>query len=66
MGDAFQATGAWLNKYGAWLIPLGIAIGGIAIVAGASTIATWGMTAAFSVYRGVILAVTAVTRGWAV
>jgi SLT domain-containing protein/phage-related minor tail protein len=64
--DAFMGGVQWVKDYGAWLIPLGIAIGGVAVVAGASTIATWGMTAAFAVYRGVILAVTAVTRGWAV
>jgi SLT domain-containing protein len=64
--DAFAGGVQWVKDYGAWLLPLGIAIGGIAIVAGASTIATWGMTAAFTVYRGVILAVTAVTRGWAI
>lgn len=63
--EAFQGGVQWVKDYGAWLIPLGIAIGGIALVAGASTIATWGMTAAFSVYRGVILAASAVTRGWA-
>ncbi|MEU9065815.1 phage tail tape measure protein [Streptomyces sp. NPDC048306] len=63
--EAFQGGVQWVKDYGAWLIPLGIAIGGIALVAGASTIATWGMTAAFTVYRGVILAASAVTRGWA-
>ncbi|MGW7197552.1 phage tail tape measure protein [Streptomyces chryseus] len=66
VGGAFAAGVQWVREYGAWLIPLGIAIGGVAVVAGASTIATWGMTAAFSIYRGVILAATAVTRGWAV
>ncbi|MCX4969384.1 phage tail tape measure protein, partial [Streptomyces sp. NBC_00654] len=66
VGDAFAGGVQWVKEYGAWLIPLGVAIGGVAVVAGASTIATWGMTAAFSIYRGVILAVTAVTRGWAV
>ncbi|MCT9142949.1 phage tail tape measure protein, partial [Streptomyces violarus] len=65
-GAALAGGVQWVKDYGAWLIPFGIAIGGIAVVAGASTIATWGMTAAFSVYRGVILAATAVTRGWAV
>ncbi|MFC8873236.1 phage tail tape measure protein [Streptomyces ardesiacus] len=63
--DAFAGGVQWVKDYGAWLIPLGIAIGGIALVAGASTIATWGMTAAFAAYRGVILAASAVTRGWA-
>lgn len=65
-GEAFAGAVQWVRDYGAWLLPLGVAIGGIAVVAGASTIATWGMTAAFSVYRGVILAATAVTRGWAI
>ncbi|MFB7212697.1 phage tail tape measure protein [Streptomyces sp. NPDC056255] len=64
--DAFAGGVQWVKDYGAWLIPLGIAIGGTAVVAGASAIATWGMTAAFTVYRGIILATTAVTRGWAV
>ncbi|OUD02573.1 phage tail tape measure protein [Streptomyces swartbergensis] len=66
VGDAFAGGVRWVQEYGAWLVPLGVAIGGVAVVAGASTIATWGMTAAFSIYRGVILAATAVTRGWAV
>ncbi|WP_406337380.1 phage tail tape measure protein [Streptomyces sp. NBC_00649] len=66
VGDAFAGGVQWVKDYGAWLIPAGIAIGGIALVAGASTVATWGMTAAFTVYRGIILATTAVTRGWAV
>ncbi|SDL32934.1 phage tail tape measure protein [Streptomyces indicus] len=65
-GSAFAGGVQWAKDYGAWLLPLGIAIGGIAVVAGASTIGTWAMTAAFTVYRGVILATTAVTRGWAV
>lgn len=66
MASAFMGAVGWVREYGAWLIPLGIAIGGVAVVAGASTIGTWAMTAAFTVYRGVILAATAVTRGWAV
>ncbi|MCX4606994.1 phage tail tape measure protein [Streptomyces mirabilis] len=65
-GDAFAGGVQWVKEYGAWLIPFGIAVGGVAVVAGASTIATWGMTAAFSVYRGVIVATAAVTRGYAV
>ncbi|MCU8589919.1 phage tail tape measure protein [Streptomyces sp. A13(2022)] len=64
-GEAFAGGVQWVKDYGAWLIPLGIAIGGVAVVAGASTIATWGMTAAFTVYRGAVLATSAVTRGWA-
>lgn len=64
--DALMSGVQWVRDYGAWLIPLGVAIGGVAVVAGASAIGTWAMTAAFSAYRGVILAATAVTRGWAV
>ncbi|WP_327725722.1 phage tail tape measure protein [Streptomyces europaeiscabiei] len=63
---AFAAGARWVRDYGAWLIPLGVAIGGVAVVAGASAIGTYAMTAAFSLYRGVILAATAVTRGWAI
>jgi SLT domain-containing protein len=66
VGDAFAGGLQWVQQYGAWLLPLGVAIGGIAVVAGASAIGTWAMTAAFTVYRGVILATTAVTRGWAI
>ncbi|AQW55299.1 phage tail tape measure protein [Streptomyces violaceusniger] len=66
VGDAFAGGVQWVREYGAWLIPLGVAIGGIAITAGISTIATWGMTAAFSAYRAVILTATAVTRGFAI
>ncbi|MCX5562712.1 phage tail tape measure protein [Streptomyces sp. NBC_00038] len=66
VGDALAGGVQWVKDYGAWLLPLGVAIGGIAVVAGASAIGTWAMTAAFTVYRGVILATTAVTRGWAI
>jgi phage-related protein len=66
VGDAFAGGVQWVREYGAWLIPLGVAIGGVAIVAGASAIGAWAMTTAFTVYRGVVLAATAVTRGWAV
>lgn len=65
-GDAIAGGVQWIRDYGAWLIPLGVAIGGIAVVAGASAIGTWAMTTAFTAYRGIILATTAVTRGWAV
>jgi len=66
VGEAFAGGVQWVREYGAWLIPLGVALGGVAAVAGVSTIATWGMTAAFTVYRGIIAVTTAVTRGWAV
>uniref|UniRef100_UPI002F917304 phage tail tape measure protein n=1 Tax=Streptomyces sp. NBC_01177 TaxID=2903761 RepID=UPI002F917304 len=66
LGAAISGTVNWLREWGAWLIPLGIAIAGITIVLNASAIATAGVTAVFSIYRGVILAATAVTRGYAV
>lgn len=66
-GIASAAVGAfnWVKEYGPWFAPLGIAIGGIALAMGASTLATWGMTAAFSAYRAVILIGTAITNGFA-
>ncbi|MFJ4529053.1 phage tail tape measure protein [Streptomyces nigrescens] len=66
-GIASAAVGAfnWVKEYGPWFAPLGIAIGGIALVMSASTLATWGMTAAFSAYRAVILIGTAITNGFA-
>ncbi|WP_405911370.1 phage tail tape measure protein [Streptomyces longwoodensis] len=65
-GSILAGGARWVRDYGAWLIPLGIAIGGVAAVAGASAIGTWAMTTAFSVYSVVIRSVTAVTRGWAI
>ncbi|MCR8576463.1 phage tail tape measure protein [Streptomyces sp. Isolate_219] len=66
-GIASAAVGAfkWVKEYGPWFAPLGIAIGGIALAMSASTLATWGMTAAFSAYRAVILIGTAITNGFA-
>lgn len=64
--SALSAGVTWVKDYGAWLLPLGIAIGGVALTMGASAIATGAATATFSIYRGVILATAAVTRGYAV
>lgn len=66
VGAAFSATVGFLREYGAWLLPIGVAVGGLAVTMGASAIATAAATGVFSIYRGVILAATAVTRGWAV
>jgi phage-related minor tail protein len=63
---AFLGGIQWLREYGAWLIPLGVAVGGLALTMGASAIATGAATLTFSVYRGVILAAAAVTRGYAI
>ncbi|MGC5409922.1 phage tail tape measure protein, partial [Streptomyces sp. DT225] len=65
-GAAFSAGVSWVREYGAWLLPLGVAVGGLALTMGASAIATSAVTATFSIYRGVILAAAAVTRGYAV
>ncbi|MFD0078238.1 phage tail tape measure protein [Streptomyces sp. NPDC127166] len=66
VGSAFAAGVNWLREYGAWLLPLGVAVAGLTITLNASAIATAAVTAVFSVYRGVILAAAAVTRGYAV
>ncbi|MFF9240110.1 phage tail tape measure protein [Streptomyces sp. NPDC014801] len=62
----WQAGGTvvgWLREMGTWLIPIGIAIGGFTAAILAQQIATAGVTAVFSIYRGAILAWTAVQRG---
>lgn len=66
VGAAFSAGVSWLREYGAWLLPLGVAVAGLTITLNASAIATGAVTAVFAVYRGVILAAAAVTRGYAI
>ncbi|MFF9690223.1 phage tail tape measure protein [Streptomyces sp. NPDC014623] len=66
VGAAFAAGVGWVREYGAWLLPLGVAVAGLTITMNASAIATGAVTAVFSVYRGVILAAAAVTRGYAI
>ncbi|MGO4630492.1 phage tail tape measure protein [Streptomyces sp. 2RAF24] len=66
VADGFAAGVRWLQEYGAWLLPLGVAVAGLTITLNASAIATAAVTAAFSLYRGVILAAAAVTRGYAI
>ena len=61
----WQAGGsvvAWLRDMGTWLIPIGIAVGGLTAALLAQQIATAGVTLVFSLYRGAILAWTAVQR----
>ncbi|MFF5451884.1 phage tail tape measure protein [Streptomyces sp. NPDC012950] len=55
----------WFREWGVWLLPLGIAIGGVTLAMNLQAIATGAVTAVFAVYRGVILAGTAVTNGFA-
>jgi hypothetical protein len=64
--DAFMVGVEWLREYGAWLLPLGVAIAGLTITLNASAIATGAVTAVFAVYRGVLMAAAAVTRGYAI
>ncbi|MFE5853535.1 peptidoglycan DD-metalloendopeptidase family protein [Streptomyces sp. NPDC056500] len=66
LGTAFGGGIRWLREYGAWLLPLGIAVVGLTVVLNASAIATAAVTAVFSIYRGVLLAASAVTRGYAI
>ncbi|MFM9464848.1 phage tail tape measure protein [Streptomyces scabiei] len=62
VGTAFQATAGWLQKYGAWLIPVGVAVVGLTAVLSAQAITTGIVTGVFSVYRGAILLWSSVTR----
>ncbi|MFF8879598.1 phage tail tape measure protein [Streptomyces flaveolus] len=60
--DAGVATVGWLKDMGTWLIPIGIAVGGFTLALLAQQVATLGVTAAFGLYRGAILAWTGVQR----
>ncbi|MEU6768504.1 phage tail tape measure protein [Streptomyces sp. NPDC046853] len=53
----------WLQDMGTWLIPIGIAIGGLTLAMTANAIATGAMTAVFATYRAVMLVGIAVTNG---
>ncbi|MFC8009160.1 peptidoglycan DD-metalloendopeptidase family protein [Streptomyces cinereoruber] len=64
-GALVSGTVGWLREWGVWLVPLGIAIGGVTLAMNLQAIATGAVTAVFAIYRGVILAGTAVTQGFA-
>ncbi|MFJ8755687.1 phage tail tape measure protein [Streptomyces cyaneofuscatus] len=66
VATALAAGVGWVREYGAWLLPLGVAVAGLTLTMTASAIATGAVTAVFSIYRGVILAAAAVTRGYAI
>ncbi|MFE3853444.1 phage tail tape measure protein [Streptomyces griseorubiginosus] len=53
----------WLQDMGTWLIPIGIAVAGFTAAILAQQIVVAATTAVFSIYRGAILAWTAVQRG---
>ncbi|MBP5890648.1 replication protein [Streptomyces sp. LBUM 1483] len=63
-GAAFQAAGAWISKWGPWLLPVIVLVGGLTLALNAQAIATGLVTAVFSVYRAAILVGTAVTSGF--
>jgi SLT domain-containing protein len=62
VGTAFEASGEWLQKYGAWLIPVGVAVVGLTTVMAAQAITTGITAGVFSVYRGAILLWSNATR----
>ncbi|MEV7364242.1 phage tail tape measure protein [Streptomyces sp. NPDC091299] len=64
VGSALSGTINWFREWGIWLVPLGIAIGGVTLALNAQAIATGLTTAVFSVYRAAILIGTAVTSGF--
>lgn len=64
--DAFQGGVRWVKDYGAWLIPLGVAVGGLTLLLSAQSIAAAAATGAFSLYMAVSRGAAAVTRGFAV
>ncbi len=66
VASAFMSGVRWVREYGAWFLPLGVAVAGLTITMTASAIATSAVTAVFTIYRGVILAAAAVTRGYAI
>ncbi|MFE7899168.1 phage tail tape measure protein [Streptomyces sp. NPDC057424] len=61
--SAGVAVVGWLREMGTWLIPVGIAVGGLTAAILAQQIATAAVTAVFAIYRGAILAWTVVQRG---
>ncbi|MEV5770078.1 phage tail tape measure protein [Streptomyces antimycoticus] len=61
--SAGESVVGWLRDMGTWLIPIGIAVVGFTAALLAQQIATAAVTAVFSLYRGAILAWTAVQRG---
>ncbi|MGW7247693.1 phage tail tape measure protein [Streptomyces decoyicus] len=61
--SAGKGVVSWLQSMGAWLIPIGIAIAGFTLALTAQQLAVAATTAVFSIYRGAILAWTAVQRG---
>ncbi|MFE9300515.1 phage tail tape measure protein [Streptomyces sp. NPDC006856] len=64
-GTALADGVEWVREYGAWLIPLGIAVGGVTLAMTASSIATGITIGVMSAYSLMSRGIIAVTRGWA-
>ncbi|MER6598984.1 phage tail tape measure protein [Streptomyces parvus] len=54
----------WVREYGAWLIPLGVAVGGVTLAMTASSIATGITIGVIGAYSIAIRTAAAVTRAW--
>lgn len=63
--DVIAGTVGWFKTWGVWLLPLAVLIGGVTLALTAEAIATGAVNLVFGIYRGVILAATAVTEGYA-
>jgi hypothetical protein len=63
--DIVAATVGWFKEWGVWLLPLAVLIGGVTLALSAEAIAVGAVNIVFGIYRGVILAGTAVTEGFA-
>ncbi|WP_031095479.1 phage tail tape measure protein [Streptomyces sp. NRRL S-15] len=65
LGDAIESIGGWISKWGAWLIPVAVLIGGITLALNAQAIATGLTLGVMGAYSLAIRGIAAVTRGWA-
>ncbi|WP_053085118.1 phage tail tape measure protein [Streptomyces leeuwenhoekii] len=62
LGNAISGLVGWFREFGIWLAPVGILVAGLTAAVFAQQIAVAAVTAVFAVYRGAILAWTAVQR----
>jgi SLT domain-containing protein len=63
--DVVVGTYRWFKKWGLYLLPLAVLIGGVTLALSAEAIAVGAVNVVFGIYRGLILAATAVTEGYA-
>ncbi|MFE9810711.1 phage tail tape measure protein [Streptomyces sp. NPDC005548] len=62
--SALAAGAGWVQKYGAWLIPLAVAVGGVTLAMNASAIATGLAMGVMGAYSLLVRGVVAITRVW--